>query len=87
MSTFHTMPSPIEIQSASLDARSLNLRKTIVKILESTGRGHLGSAFSLVEIIRVLYDDVLKDAIEDLAILRAVPNMTIVAPADADGMR
>ena len=27
------------------------------------------------------------EAIEDLAIMRAVPNMTVVAPADADEMR
>lgn len=54
------MSSPIEIQSPDLDARSLDLRKTIVRILESSGRGHLGSAFSLVEILRVLYDDVLR---------------------------
>ena len=29
-------------------------------MMESSGRGHLGSALSLVEIIRVLYDDILK---------------------------
>jgi transketolase len=29
-------------------------------MLEAAGRGHLGSAFSLVEILRVLYDDVLR---------------------------
>ncbi len=45
---------------AELDKRSLGLRKTIVKILERSGRGHVGSAFSLVEILRVLYDDVLR---------------------------
>ena len=33
---------------------------TIVRMLESSRRGHVGSAFSLVEIIRVLYDDVLR---------------------------
>jgi transketolase len=42
-----------------LDRRSLELRKTIVKVMGAGGRGHLGSALSLVEIIRVLYDDVL----------------------------
>ena len=49
-----------EIQSAGLDARSRQLRATIVKMLESSRRGHVGSAFSLIEIMRVLYDDVLK---------------------------
>jgi len=29
-------------------------------MLETNGRGHAGSAFSLVEIIRVLYDDILQ---------------------------
>ena len=47
-------------ESASLDARSRQFRKQIVKVLEAAGRGHVGSALSLVEILRVLYDDVLK---------------------------
>ena len=46
--------------ASTLDQRSLELRKSIVKMLEAGGRGHLGSAFSLVEILRVLYDDVLR---------------------------
>ncbi|MBI5625228.1 MAG: transketolase [Elusimicrobia bacterium] len=45
---------------ASLDGRSRYLRKCIVRMLEAGGRGHMGAAFSLVEIIRVLYDDVLR---------------------------
>lgn len=43
-----------------LDRRSRDLRKTIIKMLAAAGRGHVGSAFSLVEILRVLYDDVLR---------------------------
>ena len=43
-----------------LDNRSLKLRQTIVRTMEASRRGHLGSAFSLVEIMRVLYDDVLR---------------------------
>ena len=42
-----------------LDQRSKQLRKTIIKTMQAAGRGHLISAFSLVEILRVLYDDVL----------------------------
>ena len=42
-----------------LDKRSIYLRKLIVEALEGGGRGHVGSALSLVEILRVLYDDVL----------------------------
>jgi len=52
-----SQPSP---GGSPLDARSRDLRKVIVRMLESSGRGHLGSAFSLVEILRVLYDDVLR---------------------------
>ncbi len=48
--------SPIETR---LDQRSLDLRKLIVQGIEGGRRGHIGSAFSLVEILRVLYDDVL----------------------------
>jgi len=36
------------------------LRCQIVRMLEKGGRGHVGSAFSLVEMLRVLYDEVLK---------------------------
>lgn len=43
-----------------LDARSRELRKTMVRILEAGGRGHFASAFSITEILRVLYDDVLR---------------------------
>ncbi|HBR15736.1 MAG TPA: transketolase [Candidatus Omnitrophica bacterium] len=43
-----------------LDKRSRDLRKMIVKMLQAGGRGHVGSALSLVEILRVLYDDVLR---------------------------
>jgi len=43
-----------------LDAISLQQRKQILQILKKTGRGHIGSAFSLLEIVRVLYDDILK---------------------------
>jgi len=42
-----------------LDARSKYLRKLIVKALAGAGKGHVGSALSCVEILRVLYDDVM----------------------------
>lgn len=45
--------------SPPLDARSTDLRKVIIRVLEAGQRGHLGAALSLVEILRVLYDDVL----------------------------
>jgi transketolase len=43
----------------NLDRRSIELRKLIIKMMRVDGRGHLGPAFSLVEIMRVLYDSVL----------------------------
>ena len=49
-------PFPIEIR---LDQRSRDLRKLVVQGIAGARRGHIGSSFSLVEILRVLYDDVL----------------------------
>lgn len=43
-----------------LDGRSKELRKTIVRTLTAGKRGHVGAAFSVLEIVRVLYDDILK---------------------------
>ena len=45
---------------APLDERSRHLRRQIVRVLERGGRGHLGTSLSLVEILRVLFDDVLR---------------------------
>ena len=44
----------------ALDSRSKYLRKLVVEAIDGGGRGHLGSSMSLIEILRVLYDDVLK---------------------------
>lgn len=43
-----------------MDDRSKELRRRIVRMLADGGRGHLAPAFSLVEILRVLYDHVLR---------------------------
>jgi transketolase len=43
-----------------MDERSKYLRKLIIKQFETEGRGHLGGALSAVEILRVLYDDILR---------------------------
>jgi transketolase len=48
------------LSTAQLDARSIALRGAIVDALEGGGRGHIGASLSLVEILRVLYDDVLR---------------------------
>jgi transketolase len=42
-----------------LDSRSMHLRNLVLDALEGGERGHLGPALSLLEIIRVLYDEVL----------------------------
>lgn len=46
--------------TGTLDGRSRHLRRMIVDALEGGGRGHPGAALSLVEILRVLYDDILR---------------------------
>jgi len=43
-----------------LDERSLHLRKLVVRGLVGGNRGHLGSAASLIEVLRVLYDDIMR---------------------------
>lgn len=43
-----------------LDARSIQLRRMLLKVISSCRRGHIGSSLSLLEILRVLYDDILR---------------------------
>jgi transketolase len=45
---------------AALDERSLALRRSIVEALAASAQGHVGSSLSAVEILRVLYDDILR---------------------------
>jgi len=45
---------------ASLDERSRYLRRLVIRALQGGGRGHVGSSLSPLEMIRVLYDDVLR---------------------------
>ena len=47
-------------EAIALDPRSKMLRQTIVRTFGAARRGHIGGAFSIVEILRVLYDHVLK---------------------------
>ncbi len=42
-----------------LDSRSRYLRNLAITTLEGGSRGHVGSTFSLIEIMRVLFDDVM----------------------------
>ena len=60
MSTSPITGKSLERAAPVLDARSLDLRNRIVRVITAGRRGHIGSAFSLVEILRVLYDDVLR---------------------------
>jgi transketolase len=46
--------------SPPLDERARYLRRLVVRALEGGQRGHIGSSMSLIEIMRVLYDDVLR---------------------------
>ncbi len=55
--TLHDLPTTACI---GLDERSIDLRRRIVTVLLEAGRGHLAPALSLVEILRVLYDEVLR---------------------------
>ncbi|MGE4219783.1 MAG: transketolase [Alphaproteobacteria bacterium] len=43
-----------------MDPRSIHLRELVLEALEGGGRGHVGSTLSLIEILRVLYDDILR---------------------------
>jgi transketolase len=51
--------------NTQLDKRSIQLRQRILDMLTHSRRGHIGSAFSIVEALRVLYDDVLSCRAED----------------------
>ena len=50
--------SPPAFSEASLDERSIYLRRLAIVALEGGGRGHIGSNFHLSN-HRVLYDDIL----------------------------
>jgi transketolase len=47
------------MKKSSLDTRSRSLRKIIIDMMAAARRGHPGAALSAVEILRVLYDDIL----------------------------
>jgi len=52
--------SAIPKKAVPLDERSRHLRRQIVRVLERGGRGHIGTSLSLVEMLRVLFDGVLR---------------------------
>jgi len=49
-----------KLATPPLDERSKYLRKLVVRALAGGERGHVGSSMSLIEIMRVLYDDILE---------------------------
>jgi transketolase len=59
MATIHATQA-LGLATSPLDERSKYLRRLIVRTLEASHRGHIGSSMSLVEILRVLYDDILR---------------------------
>ena len=54
------LETSIAAPAATLDERSRYLRRLVIDSLEGGGRGHIGSTLSLIEMLRVLYDDVLR---------------------------
>jgi len=52
--------SALTAVSPPLDERSKYLRRLVVRALQGGERGHVGSSMSLIEIMRVLYDDILR---------------------------
>jgi transketolase len=54
-------------ESIDLDNRSRALRRLVIAALEGGERGHLGASLSLIEILRVLYDDIMRYRPEDPA--------------------
>jgi transketolase len=54
-----TIPASFHGSIASLDDRSRMLRGLAIDALEGGSRGHIGSTMSLIEILRVLFDDIL----------------------------
>lgn len=49
----------LDSQAIKLDSKSRELREIVLMALEGGGRGHLGPALSLLEILRALYENVL----------------------------
>jgi transketolase len=51
---------PSLASNIALDERSVYLRQLVCRTLEGGNRGHVGSTLSLIEIMRVLYDEILQ---------------------------
>lgn len=53
------------LTTTALDERSIDLRERVVQVLAGGGRGHIGTSLSPLEIVRVLYDSVLRYRADD----------------------
>ena len=60
MASTAEITSSLHAVSPPLDQRSKNLRRLVVRALAGGERGHVGSSMSLIEIMRVFYDDILR---------------------------
>jgi len=54
-----------EARNAKLDEKSKSLRRLVIGGLQGARKGHIGSALSLIEIVRVLYDHTLNLRVDD----------------------
>jgi len=56
----NTPPPWQTAETIALDDRSRHLRRLVLRALAGGNRGHIGSSMSPIEVLRVLYDDVLR---------------------------
>ncbi len=61
------MKSDASESRVALDERSLQVRRLVLRALAGADKGHVGSALSLIEIFRVLYERVVKHNPKDPA--------------------
>jgi len=57
---FHNLDKEIKLVNSCLNMEPNKIRRLIIQTVEKGGRGHIPSALSLVEILTVLYDKILK---------------------------
>ena len=60
-----TMKLVEESKKIKLDPRSKYLRQLVLQGLQGACKGHIGSALSFIEIVRVLYDHIMRYRVED----------------------
>ncbi len=63
--TENTVKLAEEAKKIRLDEKSKYLRRLVLQGLQGAGKGHIGSALSFIEIVRVLYDHILRYRVDD----------------------